>query len=70
MKRNWKFDYKAPVGVILFWKGNPEKIKCPWIKIDEKPYLIHPERGLEKNLHMIKKVSNLEWLELQVDKNK
>jgi hypothetical protein len=68
MKRNWKFDNTVQIGERRIWKGDPTKIKAPWIKINESDWL-GPGHTLAPGYHMIQKLSNLEWLEQQVDKN-
>lgn len=69
MKRNWKFDNTAQVGERRIWKGDPARIKAPWIKINELDYL-GSGCTLANGYHMIKKATNLEWLEQRIDKNK
>jgi hypothetical protein len=67
MKRNWAFDNTAQVGERRIWKGDPARIKAPWIKINELHYL-GTGHTLSPGYHLIQKVTNLEWLEQQVDK--
>jgi hypothetical protein len=62
MKRQWKVDQSQPVGHTYVWKGNPEKLPAPWIVVDYRDYF-PSHTTLSPGYYMIKKLSNLEWLE-------
>lgn len=62
MKRQWKVDNSQPVGYRYVWKGNPEKLPCPWIILDYSKFF-GPQFTLQKGYYYIEKLSNLEWLE-------
>lgn len=62
MKRTWKVDKTAAIGTTNVWKGLPSKLPAPWIIVDFKDYF-GQHVTLAPGYHMIKKLSNLEYLE-------
>lgn len=67
-KRQWKVDKSASVGSKQVWKGNPEKLPAPWIVVDYRKYFSTNFTLREGYYYYIEKLTNLEWLEHQLDK--
>ncbi len=63
MKRQWKVDQRREVGTVCVWKGDPDKLPAPWIKVPTEEHMESPKHTLEPGYHMIKKLDNLEWME-------
>lgn len=62
MKEQWKVNNIKPIGYRYVWKGNPDKLPCPWIITDYSKDF-GPQFSLGKGYYYIEKMSNLEWLE-------